>query len=348
MERPYGHRFLAAAESIIFVWMPEDASGATRSRDVPEGGRSPRGTRRVTSEERRYVRQCIRKGRWFAQFALGIPIAFVGIFIYLGITENEPAALIIGPIVCLMIAGGLAWVYRDRLQVTDDLPEHVSTITGIHRTSGSSSGIQHWVGATNVALPAHWTGYLPTGDRVTLEVVDAGSIRYAVRSKSGLSITDETSKGVHHLIDAHIGPHRALLFVPAVSALFLVISQILLVISDGGSVGIHPSIDDAIVRLSVVGLMGFGIPAAWMFVRHLRARRRIHQMYDDQGVRHAMSIAERRQLRRSDALRVAPLLALGGWGLAAIYGLNVGATMLIFAGLGALFGSLLREPSKTQ
>jgi len=328
--------------------MPEDASGATRSRDVPEGGRSPRGTRPVTSAERDYVRRCIRMGRRFAQFVLGIPIVFVGIFVYLGITENEPAALIVGPIVCLMIAGGLAWVYRDRLQLTDDLPEYVSTITGIHRTSGSSSGIQHWVGGTNVALPAHWTGYLPTGDRVSLEVVDAGSIRYAVRSKSGLSITDETSKGVHHLIDAHIGPHRVLLFIPAVSALFLVISQILLVMSDGGSLGIHPSIDSTIVRVSIAGMVGFGIPAAWMFVRHLRARRRIHQMYYDQGVRHAMSIAERRQLRGTDALRVAPLLALGGWGFAAIYGLHVGATILIFAGLGALFGSLLREPSKTQ
>ena len=328
--------------------MPENASGATRSKDALDDGRSPRGTRPVTSAERRYVRHCIRKGRRFAHFALGIPIVFVGLFVYLGITENEPAALIVGLIVCLMIAGGLAWVYRDRLQLTDDLPEYVSTITGIHRTSGSSSGIQHWVGDTNVVLPTHWNGYLPTGDRVTLEIVDAGSMHYAVRSKSGLSITDETSKGLHHLIDAHIGPHRALLFIPAVSALFLVISQILLVISDGGSVGIQPSIDDTIVRVSVAGLMGFGIPAAWMFVRHLRARRRIHQMYYDRGVRHAMSIAERRQLRGADALRVAPLLALGGWGLAAIYGLHVGATMLIFAGLGALFGSLLREPSQTS
>jgi len=328
--------------------MPENASGATRSKDALDDGRSPRGTRPVTSAERRYVRQCIRKGRRFAQFALGIPIVFVGLFVYLGITENEPAALIVGPIVCLMIAGGLAWVYRDRLQLKDDLPEYASTITGIHRTSGSSSGIQHMVGGTIVALPMHWTGYLPTRERVTLEIVDAGRIRYAVRSESGLSISDETSNGVHHLIDAHIGPHRALVFVPAVSALFLVISQILLAISDGGSLGIHPSIDDTIVRVSIAGMIGFGISAAWMFARHLRARRRIHQMYYDRGVRDAMSIAERRKLRAMDARRVAPLLALGGWGLAAIYGLHVVTTMLVFAALGALFGSLLREPFQTS
>ena len=174
------------------------------------------------------MRQCIGNDRRFAQCVVAIPIVFVGIFVYVGITENEPAALIMHPIVCLMMAGGLPEVYRDRLQMTDDVPEYVSTIAGRHQTCDSSSGIQHMVGGTTVALPTHWTGYLPTGDRVTLEIVDAGRTRYAVKSIRGLSTTDETSKGVHHLIDAHIGLHRVLLFVPALSVLFLVIGPVLL------------------------------------------------------------------------------------------------------------------------
>lgn len=292
----------------------------------------------------RYVTRCVRNERRLARLSVFTPIALSTLFLYLGITENEPTAIVVGLTVCAGLAAALWWLYRDSYRAAVDDDPIVEQIDGRFRATSTVTGPAYVVGTQAVKMPVHWSSYLRDGEVVRVHVVPTSASPYAVSTDSGLSIDDEREHGLLHLIDPHVGLTAILWMVPATGFVLALTAFMLLTVSDGGSVGGEPGWDGLWLQGAVLGTLVFGGVAGRILTRHIDARRRIHTMYHERGVRHARSRAERRRFRLRDAAGGALIAALGGALLASLYDLHLPLTLLAFALLGAGFGAVVREP----
>lgn len=323
-----------------------DATGRpirpSASGDRGSSGGAPRP---VSEAEARYVRRCVRHARRFSRFALSVPVAAGGFFVYLGVTEDEPGAMVAALLTCAALTAVFAWVYRRslRLEVEDPLiPERVE---GTYRRSRGLQHVAHFVGAREVKMPLHWMSYLRQGDRVRVDAVPTPAAAYALRSDGGLSIDDEMERGLEHLIDPELGLVAALWMAPAIGSLIALMTFVLLALSGRDDVGVVSGLDSPLIHYALASTLVFGSIAGVLLGRHLRARRRIHRMYFRRGLDHALSPAERRRFRLRDAAWGAGGFALGGVALAVGFGFPLLPSVLAMTALGAPLGAVLREPT---
>jgi len=322
-----------------------DATGAPlETRSTGSSGLSPESIRRATEGERRYVTKCVRNERRLARLSVFTPIGLSTLFLYLGITENEPTAIVVGLIACAGLAAALWWLYRDSYRAAVDDDPTVKQLKGRFRAISTVTGPAYVVGTQGVKMPVHWSSYLRDGEVVRVHVIPTSAAPYAVRTDSGLSIDDEREHGLLHLVDPHVGLTAILWMVPATGFVLALTSLLLLNVSDGGSVGVEPGLDGLWLQGAILGTLVFGGVAGRILTRHINARRRIHDMYHKRGVRHARSRADRRWFRLRDAAGGALIAALGGALLAVLYDLHLPLTLLAFALLGSGFGAVVREP----
>lgn len=318
-----------------------DATGTPLRANSPKGAEK----RAATTAERQYVQRCVRNERRMARIAVFFFVALSPIFVYLGLTEGEPAALVIGVLSCLVLAAGMRWVYRRSYTLTVADEPTVQRIRGRYRTAEGWGGATHFIGDQAVKVPVHWTSYLREGRPVEAAVIATNAEPYVVATGNGLSVEDEIEQGLFDLVDPSVGPLRGMMLAPAVVAFFFLAGTLLLAVSEGGNVGSRLTLRSAVVLYALIGAVGFGSVAGWVLYGHLRARRRIHRMYYERSIAHALSPAQRRRFRLRNAGLVAPIFALGGWGLAELFALHLGATLLVCFVVGGAFGAVVQEPA---
>lgn len=308
-------------------------------------------TRPSTSEEKRFAHRYTWSERFFAKASLGISLMLFPLFFYLGVSEGEFSMIVAGGALSFLLAAALGFVFRKSysLAVPDGgevvrIQGRYSVIDKIKPTGGHKA---HFIGRQEVRIPSHWTGFFSKESMVSAEVIPTTDLPILVATENGPSIEQESKSDLYNLIDQHINPGRVLLLVPATCCAVALIGFLLFALSGNGVADLKLSLENPVLLVSVVGSVVFSVPCGYFLFRHVKARRRIYQMYHTADKESDVSQYERRVFRLQNAAYVAVLSSvIGGGGMMYFLGTDPLWSILVFGFLGAVFGGFLEEPNQ--